>query len=129
MRLDSINSYYAGYGLYFKAYYLYDDYIAFLAFIDYRENSQSKYIFRILNINKVNQNYNIGYGLYFSDNRYPLNYHISFNDFVKFDNERLALISTGYSDNKLYIIFFDLYRGNTDMKVRYYYKRIISVCL
>ena len=118
--LDRITRYSPGYGLYFKAYYLYDDYIAFLAFIDY-DYDYNKYIFRILNINQESQNYNIEYGLYFNDNRYPINYDISLNDFVKIDNERLALVSTDTSNNKLYIIFFDLYSNYSEMKVRYYF--------
>ena len=40
--LDTITNYVSGHGLYFKSYYLYDDYIVFFAFIDY-----NKYIFRI----------------------------------------------------------------------------------
>ena len=108
--LDTIDYYAPGHGLYFRSYYLNDDYIAFIGFIDYHDG---KYIFRIFKINKVNENnFDFEYILYFRDNKYSLYYDIKLNEFVKFDNERLALIST-QSQTKLYIILFDLYKTYT----------------
>ena len=119
--LDYIYSYLAGYGHYFKSYYLYDDYIGFFAFT----NQNGEYIFRILKIIEDTQNnFDFQNRLFFRNNTYYLNFNIKFNDFVKFDEERLALITTKSRieyQNELFIILFDLYRSYTEMKVRNYY--------
>ena len=115
--INNIISYDCGNGLYFKSYYLYDDYFAFFAFVD----KNGGYIFKIMKIKEDTQNnFDFEVKLQYANNKYSLDYNIIFNDFVKFDKERLALIST-QSQTKLFIILFDLYDSYSEMKVRYYY--------
>ena len=97
-------------GAFFKAVNLYDNYAAFLYFI-----SETNYCLRILYFNA----YGFNYEIYYNDNTYALLHLITLNDFVKINENRLALISTreGY---ELFIILYDFYINYQSLKVRYY---------
>ena len=112
---NDFNNYYAGYGNFFKTYVLEEDYIVFIYFL-----AQYKYRFQIWKIAQYDNYYNFNAGLKFVDEQYPLDCSITLNDFIKIDDNRLALISTSQSV-ELFVILFDLYDNYTRMRVRYYY--------
>ena len=99
-------------GAFFKALNLYDNYAAFLYFTDER-----LYYLRILYFKE--SSYSFDYGIYYNDDKYALLRLITLNDFVKINENRLALISTreGYD---LFIILYDFYNNYQLLKVRYY---------
>ena len=99
-------------GPFFKAVNLYDNYAAFLYFVD-----EYYYYLRILYF--IENSYYFEYKKYFYDDRNTLYHLITLNDFVKINENRLALISTiqGYD---LFIILYDFYNDYQLLKVRYY---------
>ena len=122
--IDSLGSSYDKDGIFFKAIYLYEQYIAFLYF------DLNNYIkLRILSFD----------GNYFQTKKYyELNVDylmptITLNEFLKIDNQRLVLVSivleSSYSysslysnpNKQLYIIFIDLYNNFEYIKYRYYH--------
>ena len=113
-------------GIFFKAIYLYNEYIAFLHFIqDYYIQLKILY----LNLNSFIFSVKINY---LAHNRYffPV---ATMNEFLKIDNKRFVFItflkdslhsSPLYYDNiyqKLFIIFFDIYGDYEYIKTRYYH--------
>ena len=116
-QIETLTPYDSGRGVFFKSISLNDNYIAILYFID-----DNEYKLKILIAEENNNKINFNMHLLFSDNRLNLNPDITLNDFIKLDNERLAFISTDNNKilSKLYIIFFDLYKNYTFIKIRYY---------
>ena len=111
----STSSYLSGESVFYKSIHLYDQYISFLYFLDYKG-----FGFQIL----VLKNYTISdKKLYYEDNSTIFFKEPALNDFIKIDNDRLVFISTtnSYTASKLYIIFFDLYNNLEEMAVRYYF--------
>ena len=53
-------------------------------------------------------------------NNFSFKPNITYNDFIKINNERLAFVSTTESTNKLYILIFDLYDNYANIKIRTY---------
>ena len=53
-------------------------------------------------------------------NNFSLKPNITYNDFIKINNERLAFISTNEYVNILYILIFDLYDDYASIKIRTY---------
>ena len=103
-----------GLGIFFKAIYLYERYIAFI----YYENFHN-FKFKIF---YLNENYTLTTLSSYIDNANNLSSIIRMNDFVKIDNNRLVYLSAQDAPNTglLYIIFFDLYNDYQYKKVRYY---------
>ena len=104
----------SGLGIFFKAIYLYERYIAFI----YYENFHN-FKFKIF---YLNENYTLTTLSSYIDNTNNLSSIIRMNDFVKIDNNRLVYLSAQDAPNTglLYIIFFDLYNDYQYKKVRYY---------
>ena len=119
--IDKINEYnydeYSDRGIFFKALYLYERYVAFAYFYEYF------YIkFNILKFNEVFSSLTVTkeYNIKAQD----LSNIITLNEFVKLDNNRLVLISTFDGYPYLVIIFIDLYNDYQLIKVRYYNYKI-----
>ena len=102
-------------GIFFKAIYLYESYIAFIYF-----KNLNYFELKILNIN--NNDYNINHEMTISLNSFSLSADSTMNEFIKIDNNRLVLLSTNNFDisDILYIIFFDLYNNYQYKKIRVY---------
>jgi len=104
-----------GLGFFFKAYYLYGQYVAFIYF-----ESTRNFILIILLLSDA---YYFSSTSTYSSNDVPLSPYPTMNEFLKIDNYRFVLLSTNditYAE-KLYIIFFDFYNNYSYKKVRYYY--------
>ena len=115
-------------GLFIKAIYLNDKYLAILYFqIDYH------IAFNIITYTESGKSLYISKEYYFNNkDLLPL---ASMNEFLKIDDDRLVFISilkdpyttitsnSNYenSNKDLFIMFFDLYNQYTNIKVRYYY--------
>ena len=106
-----------GDGFFFKSCYLQYEYAAFV----YCSYQRTLY-FKVFSI--IYPGYNIETKISFTDSETGVLPDITLNDFVKIDNERLALISVNdrYSSatNCLNVILFDLYDWYIGLKVRYY---------
>ena len=106
-------------GIFFKALYLKESYGAFIFFI---KNSSGS----ILNLVIGKINYDSDNSIFSSQisksfNNYSFQTKIILNDFQKFNEERLAFISTYSQNNKiLYILIIDLFNDYTKMRVRVY---------
>ena len=111
------NNLHDGYGMFFKSYVLFNDYVAFIYLID-----SNKYMLQIWKLTEDDNyhNYVFTSQLTFTDNEFNLDGSITLNDFIKIDEDRLALIST-CNKVDLIIILFDLYNYYSAMKVRYYH--------
>lgn len=122
-QIETLTYCYPGRGRFFKSISLNDNYIAILYFIN-----DNEYKLQILIAEENNNKINFNMYLLFSDKSLNLNPDITLNDFIKLDKERLAFISTiskilTYNLeklSKLYIIFFNLYKNYTFIKIRYY---------
>ena len=106
-----------GKGIYFKAIYLKDYYFAF-AYFDDRTNSKS-FKFRIIRMYKNNQLNQFEDKIAQNLNNYELNADVTLNDFIKYDNDRLAFISNKGNNNFIILLFYfsDTY---SKMKIRIY---------
>ena len=100
-----------GNGLFFKSIILYDNYAAFLYFF-----SEYNYYLRILNFNE--NSYSFDCGLCFMDNEFVLYPLLTLNDFIKINNNRLALITTQQACSELLIILYDFYNNYELLKIR-----------
>jgi len=113
----SINSYSAQEnGLFFKSYYLYDKYIAFIYF-----NDEYNFNFYILFLNKESD-YSYSF---ISNNTYTrggmmFKTDITMNEFLKIDNNRFVFLTTN-NYYLYYFYFFDLYNDFQELKVRSFY--------
>ena len=101
-------------GLFFKASYLYDKYIAFICFIN-----SNNFILEILSLSQ--ENYDLETILNYTDGNNFSGNEITLNEFLKIDNERLVFVTTSDTQKILNIILFDLYNDYTFLKVRYYH--------
>ena len=106
-----------GVGIYFKAIYLTNYYVAF-AFYDDRTNTKS-FKLRVIRLYKNNNLNEFEDKISKDINTYDLSTNVTLNDFIKYDNERLAFIShKDYNNFIILLIFFsDTY---SKMKIRYY---------
>ena len=105
-----------GLGHFFKAYYLYDWYVAFIYFENIRY-----FVLKILLINNDLSTFSSRNT--YSGNEFSLTYYPKMNEFLKIDNNRFVLLSANVDtySSILYIIFFDFYDTYLYKKVRYYY--------
>ena len=87
-----------GNGLFFKACFLMDEYVGFINFID-----KYKYTFKILEYQPGSYTFNEK--ISYSETNIRLSHKNTLNEFLKIDDNRLALIS--YTNSALYIILFD----------------------
>ena len=110
-------------GIFFKACYLYEIYIAFIYF-----KNDNECVFNVLSLTMLSEgNYNIEYSISdyeVSTDTGNLSSDISLNDFIKIDNDRLAFLTMNYDQSAFYrylfVILFDLYNNCQKMGVRYY---------
>ena len=107
-----------GDGYFFKAVYLYSNYIAFICFRNLQNFE--------LNILNMNTDYSMTKKITYEGNtNIKISGNITMNEFLKINNERFVLLSIrqdSYELNPsvLYIIFFDFYQNYNYIKVRYY---------
>ena len=99
-------------GAFFKAINLYDNYVAFLYFI-----TNLNYFLSILYFNENSCIFDSR--IDYTDSKYELDHLITLNNFVKINENRLALIST-IQGIELFIILYDFYNDYQLLKVRYY---------
>ena len=106
-----------GDGIYFKAIYLTNLYLAF-AFYDDKSSSKS-FKFRVIKLLKDNSLNKFEDKISKDLNTYDLNPDMTLNDFIKYDNERLVFISNKDCNNFIILLFYfsDTY---SKMKIRYY---------
>ena len=92
-------------GLFFKSCYLYDEYIAFIYFID-----EYNFVLQILSLVKISDNkYDFECIKFYNDPCILVSHEITLNEFLKIDNDRLVLISTSDFQPVLNILLFDFY--------------------
>ena len=107
-----------GEGIFFKAIYLKNEYVAFIFFKD--GNNGQSLVLRFLKIIKDNNNrYNAIY--HFSKNINEFNFvtSIKTNEFYKINKEKLLFVST-ISQTKLILMFFEVYSWYTKLNIRAY---------
>ena len=104
---------YKGYGVFSEGIYLKDDFCAFIYFKAIESTSLE------LKLGNLNSSFQSKFIKSFSD--YSFNYDVKLNDLVKINNERFAFITVSSdSMNIFYILLFDLYNENKNMKIRVY---------
>ena len=104
-----------GNGMFFKSYYLDDQYAAFFYF-----GGGGFLSLDILYLNKTSEtSYSLVKEITFDDYYPPLITDITLNDFVKISYRIFALISTENSTS-IYIILFKLYNGYEAINIKYY---------
>ena len=117
-QIASYSSLRGGDGYFFKAVYLYSNYIAFICFRNLQNFE--------LNILNMNTDYSMTKKITYEGNtNIKISGNITMNEFLKINNERFVLLSIrqdSYELNPsvLYIIFFDFYQNYNYIKVRYY---------
>ena len=111
-------------GLFFKACYLYDQYIALVNIYD-----DHYFYFKILMLNNEAESFSFTVINSIQDDSAISNIvpGITINDFVKTDSDRLIFLS--YKETRyyyIYFILFDLYKNFTEIKARVYFYSFIS---
>ena len=117
---DQINSYNLGRGVFFKSIFLREDMTAFLYYLGEEKYPQLKVG------NLKYQNINDYYFYYFEQkiikniNEYEFNNDILKNDLIKIHKNRFSFISCSNDNTILYIVLFDLYNNDENLKTRIY---------
>ena len=119
-----ISSTYPGIGIFFKAYYLYEQFIAFFYYMDL-----DSFQLKIMNMEDYSFH---AINIYNSNSQIQDSYGNTMNEFLKIDNHRFVLLAISYESSssnygrQLFIVFFDFFDSlNSDehykyIKVRYY---------
>ena len=110
---DVVGTFYDNDGLFLKSIYLKQN-IGIFAYYQDKENYYPKIFLE--NIGET------GFSEMFSLqlNKYELNTDPLLNDLIKINNKRFCFISTSYERYVLYVILFDLYNNDNNIKIRYY---------
>ena len=101
-----INNADTGYGIFFKAIYLKDVYVAFIFFRD-KDNGKTLTLM-FLKVIKNNDNYEVNSIKSKEINLFYFYTYITLNEFYKIENEKLLFVST-ISQPKLILLFFETY--------------------
>ena len=112
----SVSNLVGGVGVYFKAIYLTNYYLAFIYSNDVSDTESLKFRLRKL---YVNNNINEFSDVITHDFSYELSTSVVFNDFIKYDNERLVFISSK-DENNFCIILIYFSDSYSKMKIRYF---------
>ena len=120
-----ISGTFKGNGIFFKAYYLYGQFIAFFYYMNL-----DRFQLKIMNMDNDYSFHMINY--YDSNSLIQDSYGNTMNEFLKIDNHRFVLLAISYESSssnygrQLFIVFFDFFDSlNSDehykyIKVRYY---------
>ena len=111
---DEIDTSSYGNGYFFKACYLHNEYASFIYYVPINH-----FIFKIIRLDSTGNHYSVGGVISFAIDQEIISPDIRLSDFVKLDNDRLALISA-FSYTTLNILLFDLYDWYKGLKVRFY---------
>ena len=105
-----------GEGIYFKAIYLTNYYLAFIYSDDASDTDSLKFRLRKLYVDNQFDKFSdeISY-----DFTYDLSTSVTFNEFIKYDNERLVFISSK-DENNFCIILIYFSDSYSKMKIRYF---------
>ena len=106
----------SGNGIYFKAIYLVNYYLAFLYYGNKDDNNSLKFILRKIYVDKDLSKFQ---DIINKDIVYYLSTDVTLNEFIKYDNQRLVFISNINYDNLAILLFF--FSNNFySMKIRYF---------
>ena len=106
-----------GNGIFFKAIYLLNEYLAFIFFKD--GNNGNSLILKILKFKKEDNIYNFINQISKDINSYAFATSIMTNEFYKINNEKFLFVST-ISQAKLILMFFETYLIYTKLNMRAY---------
>ena len=106
----------SGNGIYFKAIYLVNYYLAFLYYGNKDDNNSLKFILRKIYADKDLSKFQ---DIINKDIVYYLSTDVTLNEFIKYDNQRLVFISNINYDNLAILLFFFSNNFNS-MKIRYF---------
>ena len=115
--INQLNNINLGVGIFFKSLYLENRMVALIFFED--GQAGDSLVFRTYNLYIDDGDYNKIIKIDKTINKYNFQTNITFNDFVKINNKRVAFIST-VEFTTLYILIFDLYNNYTSVQIRVY---------
>ena len=112
--IDNADDFYPGYGIFFKAIYLQDEYISFIFFTKKDDGKSLKF-----SILYLNNDFSFSYKQLLDINSFEFDTSIIMNEFYKINNERLLFVST-LGKETLVLMFFDTYDWYAHYKIRKY---------
>ena len=112
---EKIKNVYSEISIFFKCINLKENIIIFAYYKDKNNNTLQLFVENIEENNK-----NLTNMFSFELNEYKFNNDINLNDLIKINNKRFSFVSTSFDNLELYIVLFDLYNNDNNIKLRFY---------